>query len=543
MNRPLVVSQPTTSKHFKHGIDRIGDLLAPTLGPTGGHIASQRDSGMKVELLDDAATIVRRILSIGSAQHDIGAMVMRNLIWRVAQRAGDGGATAAVLARAFFNEGLRLVTAGVNPVRLERGVNRAIKQTLELLKQQARPAVDEDMLASVARTITKENEMSAMLGEMSYLLGPDAFVMVEKYVAPYLEREYINGAHYKAKISSMYFYSDPQRKRAVVTAPAVAIVDGKVTEADQALALMEGALNQGAKSLVIVAQDVSGAALGLLLMNHQAPKEKKKLDVLTVKLNTIGDERRWAWDDLCTMTGARLLGPNTDRDAASARPQDLGRAQRAEYANEGIVIVANREARDAIQAEVSQVRAYIQETPLDDEDRSKHVKRLGTLTGGIGRLKIGTSSKLEREMMFQQAQRSFNVLSAAQRGGVAPGGGAGLLHCVPALEATAAANGASEEEIMGIQLVARVLPTPFFQIVKNAGMDHPPVIIDRVYTAGADYTYDALNGCIVNAYESGILDVVDVLSTALATAASGAMMALTTDAIVYHKDPKQSMQP
>ncbi|MCB0088088.1 MAG: hypothetical protein KDE54_09265, partial [Caldilineaceae bacterium] len=222
---------------------------------------------------------------------------------------------------------------------------------------------------------------------------------------------------------------------------------------------------------------------------------------------------------------------------------DLGRAQRAEYANEGIVIVANRDARDAIQTEVSHVRAYIEDTPLDDEDRSKHVKRLGTLTGGIGRLKIGTSSKLEREMMFQQAQRSFNVLSAAQRGGVIPGGGAGLLHCIPALEATAAANGAAEEEIMGMQLVARVISTPFFQIVKNAGMDHPPVIIERVRTAGVEYTYDALNGRIVNAYESGILDVVDVVSTALATAASGAMMALTTDAIVYHKEPKQSMQP
>lgn len=543
MNRPQVVGQPTTSKHFKHGIDRIGDLLAPTLGPTGGHIASQRDSGMKVELLDDAATIVRRILSIGSAQHDIGAMVMRNLIWRVAQRAGDGGATAAVLARAFFNEGLRLVTAGVNPVRLERGVNRAVKQTLELLKQQARPATDEDTLAAVARTITKENNMAAMLGEMSYLLGPDAFVMVEKYVAPYLEREYINGAHYKAKISSMYFYSDPQRKRAVVAEPAVAVIDGKVTEANQALALMEGALKLGKKALVIVSHDVTGAALGLLLANHQAPKEKKKLDVLTVKLNTIGDERRWGWADLCTMTGATLLGPSSDRNADKARPEDLGQAQRAEYINEGIVIVANREAREPIQAEVSQVRAYIESTPLDDEDRVKHVKRLGTLTGGIGRLKIGASSKLEREMMYQQAQRSFNVLSAAQRGGVIPGGGAALLHCVSALQATAAANGASEEEIMGIQLVARVLPIVLSQIVKNAGLDHPPVIIDRLCTAGPEYTYDALNGRIVNAYETGILDVVDVVSTALSTASSGAMMALTTDAIVYHKKPEQSIHP
>jgi len=543
MNRPQVVGQPTTSKHFQKGINVIADLLAPTLGPNGGHIASQRETGQKVELLNDAATIVRRILSLGSAQDDIGAMTMRNLIWRVSQRAGDGGATAAVIAREVFNEGLRLVTAGANPVRLERGVNRGVQIVVDTLHDQARPVTDEDMLAHVARTITKEDAMSAIMGEMSYLLGPDAHVMVEKYVAPYLEREYIAGAHYKSKICSMYFYTDPQRKRSALNEPAVALVEGKLTEAEQVLPLLEGALELGKKALVVVANDVTGAALSLLVANHQAEKEKKKLDILAVKPSVVGDERRWAWADLGVMTGATLLGPTAAYHAAEASPEDLGHAQRVEFARDGFVLVAPKEARAAIQDEVTKLRHYIAETPLDDEDRPKYVKRLATLTGGVGRLKIGASSKLEREMLYQQAQRAFNVLSAAQHNGVVPGGAAALVHCTGAVRNAALSNGADPDELMGLRLVERVLEAPLRQIVQNARLDTPAVIVDQVRTAGEAATYDALYGRVVDAYESGILDVTDVVATIFKTAVSGAIMALTTDAIVYHREPEQSMTP
>ncbi|MEM7130447.1 MAG: TCP-1/cpn60 chaperonin family protein [Chloroflexota bacterium] len=543
MNRPQVVGQPTTSQHFKTGINQIADLLAPTLGPTGGHVASQRDSGMKVELLDDAATIVRRILSIGQPQDDIGAMVMRNLIWRVSQRAGDGGATAAVLAREFFNQGMKLVAAGVNSVRLERGVEQGIKIAIQALKDQAHSVHTEDELSAVAKTITKEGDLSLVLGEMSYLLGSDPRVIVEKYVAPYLEREYINGAHYKAKISSMYFYTDAQRKRAVITDLAVALVNERLERQEQVVPLLEGAIAQGKKGLLLIVKDVVNDALGLLVSNHQLDKEKKKLDILSVKLSEIGDEMRWGWMDLATLTGATILGPEYDRTGAQAVTSDLGEAQRAEYASEGIVLVAPRESRNAIQQEVANLRTLVEETPLDDEERPKYVKRLSTLTGGIGRLKIGASSKLHREMLYQHSQRAFNVLSAAQRGGIVPGGGAGLMYCVPALEAAVRANGASEEILMGIRLVSDVLSAPMRQIVKNAGIHEPAVIVDRVLTAGTPATYNALTGEVGNAFDLGVLDVVDVLATSLSTAASGAMMALSTDAIVYHKKPEQSLQP
>ncbi len=543
MNRPQVVGQPTTSQHFKSGINQIADLIAPTLGPTGGHIASQRDSGMKVELLDDAATIVRRILSLGSPEEDIGAMIMRNLIWRVSQRVGDGGATAAVLARAFYNEGLRLVAAGVNSVRLERGVSRGVKIAIQALKDQSTPVDNEDVLSLVARTITKEDDLSAVLGEMSYLLGPDPRVIVEKYLAPYLEREYINGAHYKAKISSMYFYSDANRKRAVVAAPAVGLVNERIDSVEQVVPLMEGAIAQGKKSLLLIVKDATGGALGALVGSHQLDKEKKKLDILCVKLSEIGDEARWAWSDLETLTGASVIGPEYARTAANADATVLGSAERAEYANEGIVLVASKETRKSIQNEVSMLRGLVVETPLDDEERPKYVKRLSTLTGGIGRLKIGASSKLEREVLYQQSLRAFNVLSAAQRSGIVPGAGAGYLFAADAVRQAANANGAAEEIIIGMNLVADVLTAPMRQIVTNAQLDEPPVIVDRVLTAGAPSTYNALTGQVSNAYECGVLDVVDVLSTALSVGSSGAMMALSTDAIVYHKKPEQSLHP
>jgi chaperonin GroEL len=200
---PQVVGQPTAQEQLSAGINALADLLAPTHGPIGCHVASGPDAGQRVELLDDAGTIVRRIISLGDAQKDVGAMMMRSLIWRVGQRAGDGGATAALLARAIYADGLRLSTAGINPMRMVRGIEEGVKIAIAALQQQAKPVTSEDELAALARTITKDDALSSVLGEMSYLLGPDAHVVIEKFVAPYLQRRYVAGAHFGAEIQSM----------------------------------------------------------------------------------------------------------------------------------------------------------------------------------------------------------------------------------------------------------------------------------------------------------------------------------------------------
>lgn len=542
MNRPLVVGQPTTQRDIMIGINLIADLLAPTLGPNGGTVASGPTAGNRVELLDDASTIVRRIISLGHPRKDIGAMVMRSLIWRVGQRAGDGGATAAVIARAIYREGVRLTNAGFNSIRMARGIEQGVRVVQETLRTHARPISGETDLASVARTITKDDALSAILGEMSYLLGPDAHVVIEKFVAPYLQRRYIAGAHFGAEIRSMYFYTQPEQKRALLTAPALAIVEQRLTEVEQVVPLMEAALERGFKALVIIASDVSGAALGALVTNQQASAEKKKLSTLAVKLKPVGDELRWAYADLALLTGATILSDKSDRSAANARPSDLGQAQRIEFANNSVVVVAPENKRTEVQNEVANLRQHIVDLPLDAEERPKHIKRLATLTGGVGELKIGAHAKNDRAVREAQAERSLKVLSAAQRGGVVAGGGAALFHCIPALQA-AADQEADDNIAQGMRLLAVALAAPLEQIILNSGQSAPRVFMQRIRDQGVASTYDATRGTVVDAFTTGVLDVNDIVAQVVHIAASGAMMALSTDAIVYHRKPKESLQP
>lgn len=539
---PKVVGPPDAKQQIGDGITAIADLLAPTLGPIGGHVASGPDAGRRVELIDDAATIVRRIISLGDAQRDVGAMVMRSLVWRVGQRAGDGGATAAVLARALFCDGLRMSTAGVNAARMTRGIEQGLRIVLDALRQQSKPITGEDELAALARTITKDDQLSAVLGEMSYLLGPDAHVVIEKFVAPYLHRRYVAGARIGAEIQSMYFYTNSEQKSSVLTTPAIAILDERLTTSDQVIPLMEAAVAQGAKSLVIIAMDVSGAALGALVTNHQQPADKRKLAICAVKLKPVGQELRWAMTDLGLLTGATVLGPNQARSGGRAQPGDLGQAQRFEFLNNSAVFVAQDSKRAELQDEISKLRKFIVDTPFDDEERPKLVKRLSTLTGGVGELKIGAHTKGERELREVQSERAFKVLSEAQRGGVVPGAGAALFHCMPSLMA-AAAQQPDEDVAEGMRVLARSLGEPLRQIVVNSGYGAPAVMLNRVREGGPQMTYDALSQQVVDAATAGIFDATDVLAKVLQIAASGAMMALSTDAIVYHKKPKEEMKP
>ena len=540
--RPQVVGLPDSQRHISFGINAIANLLAPTLGPIGGHVASGQDTGNRVELIDDAATIVRRIISLGSAQRDVGAMLMRSMIWRVGQRAGDGGATAAVLARAIYCDGIRMITAGVNATRLARGIEKGVRIASEALRAQTNAIVSEDELAALARTITKDDQLSAVLGEMSYLLGPDAYVVIEKFVAPYLHRRYVDGARIGAEIQSMYFYTEPEQKKTVLTAPAVAILDERLKETDQVLRLMEGAVAQNAKSLVIVAMEVSGAALGALVTNHRQPEDKRKLQICAVKLKPVGQELRWAMTDLATLTGATVLGPNQGRSGSRARSDDLGQALRFEFSNNSAVFVAHDNQRSETQEEIAKLRKFVAELPLSDEERPKLIKRLATLTGGVGDLKIGAHTKGERELRQVQSERAFKVLSEALRGGVVAGGGAAFLHASSSL-ITAAANEPDEDVAEGIRVLARALSQPLRQIVINSGHTAPEVVVNQVREGDVKATYNALSQQVVCSQESGILDATDVLAKVLHIASSGAMMALSTDAIVYHKKPKEEMTP
>jgi chaperonin GroEL len=557
MPKPKVIGQPQTTQHFRKGINAIADLLAPTLGPVGGIVANQRDHQRKPELLDDSATTVRRILNLGDRRADVGAMMMRSLVWRVVQRAGDGGATAAVFARAIYNDAVRILAAGANAMQVGKGVNLGVEAAVKELRRQARPVNYENELAGVALTVIREPALAAVLGEMSYLLGPDAHVSIEKYVASYLQQSYHAGASYKAQIASMYMYTDPVNRVAILPAGRIALIDGKLEKVEDVVALLEAAKRSGARSLMIVAGNFSDEVIGLLMKNASNQESAKssqangdgqengkkdapsKLIIAGSKPKDVGDARRAVFDDLALLTGGVVLGRGWSKAIAQVTPDDLGKTMRVEAGTEIMHIVPEQQHRADVLEKVAEIRSRLAKMTLDDEQRPVLVKRLSALSGGMGVLKIGTESKLDREVRAENAERALKALSAAQHGGVVPGGGAALFHCIPALAHVDAAG----DVRYGVDIVERAMAAPLRQIIENAQVGPSSVWMDRIRQAGPTATFDVINSKVVDAYEAGILDVADVLTTVVQTAASGAMMALTTDTIIYHKKPKESFTP
>lgn len=558
MPKPKVVEQPNTTKHLTKGINALADLLAPTLGPVGGVVANQRDFQRKPELLDDSATAVRRILNMGDPRADVGAMMMRSMVWRVVQRAGDGGATAAVIARAIYREANRVIAGGANAMRLAKGVNLGVEAAVKALQTNARTVTHENDLANVALTVIRDPGLAAVLGEMSYLLGPDAHVTIEKFVAPYLQQFYHAGATCRAQIASMYFYTDPALKSALSANGGLVLIDGKLDKVEEAVAILQAANEAGVKSLTIIGGQFSDAVIGLLVTNSyqgdmakkssrnghngngkEKEEESKRPIIIAAKPKDVGDARRAVFDDLALLTGGEVLGRSWSRPVSQIRASDIGRIQRSEYSHELLMLVPEEQHNVAVQERCAELRAQLAKMTLDDEGRKLAVQRLAALNGGMGVLKIGTESKLDREVRAQNAERTLKVLSSAQLTGMVPGGGAAYFHCISALD-----NIEAEDDVrFGVQIVQHALEAPLRQILDNAHLPSSSVVIDQIRQAGPTATYDVMEARVVDAFEGGVLDVAGVLTTVLQTAASAAMMALTTDTIVYHKNPKQSTTP
>ena len=531
MPKSRVVLSPDASKHLSKGIDLIADLLAATLGPTSGYVVNERAEKRGPEFLDDSGVIVRRIISLPGQEEDIGAMLLRHLVWRVGDEVGDGGAMAGVLARALYKDALRLVTAGASAVSIEQGVNEGVKAVVAALRKQAMPITDENKLAHVARLIVHDDPLAAVLGEMSYLLGANAQVIIENYEAAYLQRRYIAGTHFPAQILSPHFYIDVPHKQAVLTDTAIALTDHSIEDIEQVVAMMQAALKSGHSSLFIIAPHISEKALGVLVANHRA--SEIKLTIGGAMLKDSGDARHFAYTDLSLITGATLLGNQHGRTTDSIRPEDLGYAKRVDIGQEGIVVIADSYQNARVQAEVIRINEHLATLPTHAENRPLLTKRLAALIGGIGELKIGALSKPARQLRRQQAERALKVLSLAQRCGVASGGGAALVHCGCALDHVKLEGDAA----IGIQVLRRALAVPMRQILDNAKLDDAGYIISEVQKAGSPMTYDVLQNKLINAQQSGLLDPVEVLVAVVTKAASTAMKALSTAAIIYHRNP------
>ncbi len=535
-NRPHVTAQPVTSHQLGQGMERLFQLLAPTFGPGGSHVA-YKDRGKSPELLDDSATIVRRVISLGDPTLDVGAMLLRNLVWRVGQQAGDGGVLAAILCRALFRGARTLIQAGVNAMQLARGIRAGQEAVLAHLQGLARPVTSEDQLSEVALQVTGERALAAAVGEMRFLLGPTGYVRTESYVAPYLEWRYIHGGHVPAQMASLHFYADPVKRRTVLAWPRVAVVDGALEQASQAVALLEAGLQAGGGPLLILARRFSHQALGVLLRNAQA--KDAPVQPIAVQPKAVAGDLARTLADLATLAGATLLGDGQIRTPGRARSQDLGRAQRAEVTQGSLILAPTREQQAALAPRLEELRRRLRQLQPESEEASKLGQRLASLSGGMGELHLGAATRPEGELRQRKARRALRVTALALESGLVPGGGAALLHSRPALEALALSDPDAQA---GVRLLGQVLAEPMTQLLGNA---HIPggLVLARVAEAGPDATYDLRQGRLVSAWEAGVLDVAGAVEVSLTAGISGGLMALTTDAIVYHRHPEESLEP
>lgn len=539
---PYVYLDDAASKALYRGFDRMAGLLALTLGPTQGTVLSERYRS-EPEIIEDAATLARRILAFRDRADSAGAMMVRHLTWRVHMRAGDGTATAAVLARALLREARRYVSAGGNAMLVRNGIERGLRVADATLTAMSEPIEGEEALTLVAEAMTGEPRLSLVLGEMFDVLGPHAHITIENYVAPYLERVYYSGGRWSAQLQSPYLLTDPVGKRAVQEECRVVVYQGRPKTVEDVAPLLEVLAEAAAarggekKPLLLITQEVSGDALGVLVASHH----RGDLKTIMVGLKRVGDNQRHDFQDLALMTGATLLGSEQGTTLRDLRPEMLGSVSRAEAnANELLLSGSGGDAA-AMRARVAQLRAYLDTLREQGEERNELLLRIGRMSGGVGVLKIGAHTKPEREILHQKAEKAVSSLRVAMDEGRAPGGGVAFVWAADAVRE--AAQSEEGDRRQGMLITARALEEPLLQIVRNSGLAEPRTVLADLRRLGQEYVYNALTGRLVKIAPSGIYDPVGVLRQALDAGVSGGMMAMTVSALVLHRKPQESMEP
>ncbi|HSQ27253.1 MAG TPA: TCP-1/cpn60 chaperonin family protein [Anaerolineales bacterium] len=537
MHKPGVIFSPQSVSNLVVGLDQLADLLSLTLGPTQGSVLSSTELKPKPELLTSAAVIARRMTSLPEPAQDVGAMLLRNMVWRVHQRVGDGGALTAVLTQSLIHRTLRCLSAGAQASEVMHGVRLAAQKALDQLDQLSQQAQGESDLAAVALSVTGDEKLSFVLGEMMELLGPQAYVIIEDYMAPYLERVYLDGGRWEGSLISPYMVNAPQSGKAILQDCLVVLYDSGLQQAEQLSSVIEKASTSASKHLLLVAQQISGEALTYLAGVNQ----QSDLKIIAVGLKRSGEHARTDFRDLALLSGAEIISPIMGRQLSGFRQEDFGFAKRVEASKEELLVAGGKGSPLSIRQEIEVLQARLRALPFSDDGRAELQLRIGRLSGNAGILKIGALTQPERDYLHQKAEQGLKVLQATVEEGVLPGGGTAFLHCIPALEPLLV--GAKEDESMGIKAMMAALQAPARQIMTNAGVSAPSVIIADLMQSEPGMVYDVTREVFAQAREAGMLDSTRVLRVVLETAVSGAMMALSTDTIVLKRKPKVSYEP
>ncbi|MEO6709766.1 MAG: chaperonin GroEL [Planctomycetota bacterium] len=519
-------------EHIRNGVRRLARAVKVTLGPRGRNVIIQKSFGSPT-VTKDGVTVSKEI-ELEHPYENMGAQLVKEVASRTSDNAGDGTTTATVLAEAIFEEGLKNVTAGANPVALKRGLDKAVAAVVEELKKRATPVKGQKEVAQVASVAANNDlEIGQMIAKAMDQVGKDGVITVEEGKSLKTEVDWVEGMQFDKGFLSPHFITNPKTMDAVYEKPYILICEKKIATIKDMIPLLEQVAQSG-RALLIIAEDVEGEALATLVVNRL----RGAFQVVAVKAPGFGDRRKSMLEDIAVLTNATPIFEATGKTLENVTLKDLGTARKVVVAKETTTIVEGAGSKDAISGRIAQIRSEIEVTK-SDYDKEKLQERLAKLSGGVAQINVGAATEAEMKEKKARVEDALHATRAAVEEGIVPGGGVALLGAIAVVEALKL-NG---DEKVGAMIIRRALESPLRQIAANAGQDGA-VIVQNVRSKNQkNWGYNAATDIYEDLIEAGVIDPVKVTRCALQNAASVASLLLTTDALVSdlpERDEKKS---
>ncbi len=509
---------------IRKGVSKLARAVKVTLGPKGRNVILQKSFGSPT-VTKDGVTVAKEI-DLEDVYENMGARMVREVASKTSDVAGDGTTTATILAEAIFNEGLRAVVAGVNPVQMKQGIEKAVADITARLEKMSIKIKDQAEMANVASIASNnDREIGKLLSEAMSKVGKDGVITVDEGKSLKTEVEWVEGMQFDRGYLSPYFVTDSTTMQAVLEDAYILVVEKKVTTVKDLVPLLEAVMQQS-KPLLIVSEDVEGEALATLVINRL----RGTFQCVAVKAPGYGDRRKAMLEDIAILTGGTAIFESLGIKLENMPITDLGRAKKVIIDKDNTTIIEGAGKTSEIKARIDQLRREI-ENATSDYDREKLEERIAKLSGGVAQVNVGAATESEMKEKKARVEDALHATRAAVEEGILPGGGVALLRASTFVKG---AEGLSTDEAVGYNIVLRACRAPLTHIAENAGQDGG-VVCEKVSASKGNNGYNALTDVYEDLVSAGVIDPTKVTRTALANAASVATLLLTSDALIAEK--------
>jgi len=532
MAKKTLVFNEKARKGLEDGVNKLADVVKVTLGPKGRNVVLEKKWGAPT-ITNDGVTIAKEV-DLEDPYENMGAQLAKEVASKTNDVAGDGTTTATVLAQSMVNEGMKTVSAGVNPMEVKRGMLEAAQAVTEFIAGFSKSIGGKDEIAQVASISAADSEIGETIAEAMEKVGKDGVITVEEGQTFGMELEFTDGMQFDKGFISPYFVTDPDRQEAILEDPYILIVNSKITAVNDLLPVLEKVMKSG-KPLIILAEDVEGEALATLVVN----KIRGTFTSVAVKAPGFGERRKAMLQDIAILTGGEVISEELGLKTENTTVDMLGQAEKVIVKKDNTTIVNGKGKKADVEGRVKQIQSEIDESD-SDWDKEKLQERLAKLSGGVAQVKVGAATEVELKEKKMRIEDALAATRAAVEEGIVAGGGVTLIRAQDTVDKI---SGGSEGEVIGRNIVKKALEAPLRQIAENAGFEGG-VMVEKVKAEKGNVGLNASNGEMVDLVKDGVIDPAKVTRSTVENASSIASLVLTTEALIAEEpEPEAPMPP